>query len=66
MIKEPAMPDEVFLIVFFGSIASIVILVGILKIAYFWRRKKDHAVYRIPSQKTKDRKNSKRQGRRKR
>jgi len=66
MLNEPEVPNEVFLIVFFGSIASIVVLVGILKISYFWRRKRDPASYRIKHEKGKDRTNSKRQRRRKR
>jgi hypothetical protein len=66
MPKEPEFPNEVFLVVFFGSIASIVVLIGVIKIADFWRRKKDPAAYRINFQKGKERANQKKQRRRKR
>jgi hypothetical protein len=40
MLKEPEVPTEVLLTTFFDSVAGIVILVGMLRIAYFWHRKK--------------------------
>jgi len=66
MLKESTFPTEAFLITFLGIIASIVILIGILKFQYFRRRRNNPDAYPVNRRKVKGGKTSSNRRRRKR